>query len=860
MGCLSPLFGGFHSKILAPPPKSIAIETITNHSQVLGTPAAQANADDACANSATTLPPRREERCVEWKLGRRLEAVALYGDFSTLGIGIENTPCTSQRFQELLGEQQLEQLHAHFQPHCIDHQAPPQAELKVTIGSKISYWRLENVVDRNADGETRLYSYLVDITELKLAQHRAELLHQVVDSIPSWVFIKNTDHNYEFVNDAYAATYQLTPDQCVGKNSIDLGVPAEIAMGSEEKGIRGFWQDDNDVFESGQPKAIQSEPIVVGGEQRVLQTLKTPIRDPHTGEQLIVGFCHDITYLKEVESRMWLELRHNKTLNQISCLLRTNDDSFDDARSQICELLVEQLDCRAVHIDAGATPPYMPIRPDVVRIQVPIELKCLRLGTLTVDFDHDDKQYGTHASALIADVADRLAIHLYNCQLITKENFLANHDSMTGLPNRHYFSSKLASTSKRAIRNGELCAVALLDLDGFKQINDSLGHHVGDHLLEAVAKRLKGIVQPNEFLARLGGDEFAILISDLENREAGVAASERFLEAIQHPFEVENRDLVVGASCGISFFSDDTSGQTSMLQRADSAMYSAKASGRNILQKFTQSIAEQTNNRLQLEQGLQRAMKNEGELYLVFQPKHDLRTGLATGVEALVRWRCAQRGILVMPSEFIPVAEESGLILQLSDWIMNTAFSTITSWNEKLRSPCELSLNVALPELEQLDFSERILQCLDAHQFDPAFLDLEVTETFMMKHFEQVSKRLGVLRENGIKISLDDFGTGYSCMSYLQHLPADALKIDRSFVSVLDFDPQAPQPKQIAISEAIVALAKSAGLKTVAEGIETENQLRHAVALDIDFGQGYFFNKPLDESDAFQIFKQQESR
>ena len=394
----------------------------------------------------------------------------------------------------------------------------------------------------------------------------------------------------------------------------------------------------------------------------------------------------------------------------------------------------------------------------------------------------------------------------------------------------------------------------MLDLDGFKRINDSLGHHIGDELLIGVAERLKQIAAPNEVIARLGGDEFAILINDLESEEAGVEAGRRYLETIQRPFKVDGRDLNVGASFGISLYSDDDSGESTMLQRADSAMYYAKTSGRNQCQRFTQSIADQNNNRMLLEQALRRAMNSDDELFMVYQPIFDLKTQKPNGVEALVRWQDPERG-MVMPSEFIPMAEESGLILQLSNWIMKRALSEIAQWNRDLDCPIQLSLNVTPPELEQYDFDTRVLRVLDEVGFDPHLLNLEVTETFMMKRFDEVSVRLGRLRAKGVQISIDDFGAGYSCMSYLQNLPIDCLKIDKSFIGMLDFDPAQHDAKKLAIAEMIVNLANSVGLKTVAEGIETENQLHHSIALGAETAQGYLLSRPLPEREAFDFFQ-----
>ena len=395
----------------------------------------------------------------------------------------------------------------------------------------------------------------------------------------------------------------------------------------------------------------------------------------------------------------------------------------------------------------------------------------------------------------------------------------------------------------------------LLTWTDLKTINDTFGHQVGDKMLHAAAKRLQTLSLKDETIARLGGDEFAVLLTNLQSREYGVDRAQLFLESLKDSFDIGGRELHVGGSLGISFFPEDSDSLESIVQHADWAMYKAKAKGHNNCQAFSAKIAEQTQHRLSLENDLNLAIEKNEDLFLEFQPKFDMGSKRVTSVEALARWSHPKHG-LVSPSEFVPIAEETGQIVRLGELMMRNACQTVANWNRQLDQKIVLSVNIAPPELEQRGLIDKILRTLEETGLDPACLDLELTETFVMKRFEAVSKRLKKLREHGIKISIDDFGTGYSCMSYLHRLPIDCLKIDASFIKLLDFDSRAKNSRRTSITETIVTLAKSMGLRTVAEGIETENQYQHLLELGVDCGQGFWYSTPLIDREAFAFVKQ----
>ena len=814
------------------------------------------------------IPFSHRIKCVEWSVTDCLRIISMPGDFTSLGFA-ESEDITKeadllikqQQAFQMLGESQTDELFAQFQKAIQRGKNPPGIELKFRSADEV-YWVEQETVIQNssnaADGSKagiRILSYWLDITQQKKAESHAGVLTQVIDSIPSWVFIKNTSHQYELVNSSYASVHGVSPEDCIGKSSIDLGVPEELAKGNPAKGIRGFYNDDREVFESGQPKDILCEQIVIDGEQKYLTTRKTPIKNPETGQELLVGFCHDITYLKQIEERIGIELRYNKTLNTVNQILRSTDNPHESL-DEVCQLLVTIVGCNSAQIQMAVSNHFdKKSRPGFHLQSTPIEFDGIEIARLNT-WHSETTPPNKDDEALLTAVAGKLAIAFHRQDLLAKIHHQANYDSLTKLPNRYNILLQIDHAIELFKQNNRCSSVVIMDLDGFKTINDTFGHHVGDELLLAVADRLKGVSLPNETIARLGGDEFAILMTNLDDKDFGNQRAEIYLSALQESFEVGGRELYIGGSLGISSFPSDSNDRDSMMQHADWAMYAAKSQGRNRCQPFTRQIAKQTQHRISLENDLRSAIYSKRDLFMVFQPKLDLNSKRVTGVEALVRWSHPEHG-LISPADFIPIAEETGLIIPLGEWIMQESCMTVAKWNQQLNQKIQLSLNITPPELEQPGLIERIIQTLEDSRLEPKHLDLEVTETFVMKRFDEVSRRLEKLRQLGIKISVDDFGTGYSCMSYLHRLPVDCLKIDRSFIELLDFDCQKEDAQRTSITQTIVTLAKSMGLQTVAEGIETEHQHHHLLNLGVDVGQGYLFSRPLSAPQALAFLRKQ---
>jgi diguanylate cyclase (GGDEF)-like protein/PAS domain S-box-containing protein len=416
----------------------------------------------------------------------------------------------------------------------------------------------------------------------------------------------------------------------------------------------------------------------------------------------------------------------------------------------------------------------------------------------------------------------------------------AFHDSLTGLPNRALFLDRLDHALARTRRGSPPIAVIFLDLDDFKAVNDSLGHGAGDELLVALAGRIRMSVREADTPARMGGDEFAILLEEAPTVDAARDAANRVLEAVRLPVRLQDHEVAVRASVGIAMYSSPDQTAEELLRNADISMYSAKAQGKDRLVVYESSVHDAAIGRLQLRTDLQLALERD-EFALVYQPLVDLETTEVLGVEALLRWRHPRRG-LIGPSEFIPIAEDSGLIIPIGRWVLQQACQRAATWRSARDGKgLELSINLSGRQIEHPDIVSEVRAALEDSGLDPHRLTLEITESVLMHDIEATITTLQALRELGVRLAIDDFGTGYSSLSYLRRLPVDVLKIDRSFVSVVDAGPD-----EAALVRSIVALGNSLRLETVAEGIEEPGQLAELRSLGTKLGQGYFFAKPLD--------------
>jgi len=449
----------------------------------------------------------------------------------------------------------------------------------------------------------------------------------------------------------------------------------------------------------------------------------------------------------------------------------------------------------------------------------------------------------------IGAIANFIAIYTNLEEIIEMEekaDFLAYHDSLTHLPNRAHFEREIVHIFNSAKLNHEMVAILFIDLDRFKVINDTLGHNVGDDMLIYLAKRIKNILRKNDLFARIGGDEFVIILDPLKTKENAAIMAEKILSVIREPIQVQNYYLNTTASIGIAVYPDDGIKKREIIKHADSAMYHAKEKGKNRYEFYTEQLSIDIQMRLDLEQELKQAL-TKNELYLAYQPMYDLKSGEVTGAEALIRWYNPNLG-QVSPETFIPVLEETGMIIDVGYFVFEEACRAYIYWKEQGLKINSISVNISAIQFKEDDLFENFKKIIEKEGILPQNIEIEITERFIMEYSEANLRVLDDFRNIGCKISIDDFGTGYSSMSYMKSLPLDTIKIDKSFVMDLPHDIHDAE-----VSKAIIALSKSLGYKVIAEGIENELQELFLKQNGCDIGQGYYFAKPMDIK-AFVVF------
>ncbi|MES2407103.1 MAG: EAL domain-containing protein [Pseudomonadota bacterium] len=416
-------------------------------------------------------------------------------------------------------------------------------------------------------------------------------------------------------------------------------------------------------------------------------------------------------------------------------------------------------------------------------------------------------------------------------------HYQAYHDLLTGLPNRVLFKDRLNLAVAQSRRNSEKFAVMCLDLDHFKVVNDTLGHVFGDELLLAVTARLHSCLREGDTLARMGGDEFSLLLPQIGSTEVVASIADKVISALSKPFHIDHHELFATVSIGVALFPIDGETGDSLIKHADIALYHAKTCGRDNCQLFHMGMNVPLSNRLSLESDLRHAVERD-ELVTYYQPQVNLKSGHITGFECLIRWQHPQRG-LISPAEFIPLAEEIGMIGTIGEWMLHTACQQLKIWKSQDLPTVRLAINISPRQMEQSNFVEHILEELRQHGLDHSVLEVEITENLIMKDVERTVEKLKHLSASGIKIAIDDFGTGYSSLNYLKKFPIHTIKIDQSFIADIERD------GDTSIVTAIIAMAKGLHLNLIAEGVETENQLAFLRKMECDEIQGFLLSEPL---------------
>jgi diguanylate cyclase (GGDEF)-like protein/PAS domain S-box-containing protein len=641
------------------------------------------------------------------------------------------------------------------------------------------------------------------------------------------------------------ATFGWSREEALGQRFFPMVIPGRNRA-SEEKGPECFLVSSEGAVLN---KRIEISALHRDGHEFPIELALSSIRWGET--RLFTAFVRDITVRRDMEEALFAEKeRAQVALKSIGDAVACTDIS---GNITFLNVVAEKLTGWS-HEEAEGRP-----MADVLEIldgtsrkanisllelavenrigQLPSNSILIRLDGFEIPIEdsvapiHDREGQATGAVIVFRDVSAARALTLELAHS-------AAHDVLTGLPNRALLNDRVNQAILLAPRHTKKIAVLFLDLDGFKHVNDSLGHLTGDKLLQSIAKRLRICVRDSDTVSRQGGDEFVVLLSEMEHPEDAAVAARRMLQAVAAPHLITQQDLHVTASIGISVYPDDGLDAETLIKNADTAMYEVKGNGRQSFQFFKSSMNERAVERQSIEEGLRRALEHS-EFTLQYQPKVNLNTHEITGAEALLRWSPGGGG-LVSPAKFIPIAEDCGLIIPIGKWVLREACTQARAWVDARVPPITIAVNISAMEFRHEQFLEGVFEILEETGLDPKLLELELTESVLMKRVEDSGSILETLRARGVRVAVDDFGTGYSSLSYLRKFPLDALKIDQSFVRQIT-----ALPGETSIVTAIISMSRSLGLRVIAEGVETQEELTFLQEQKCDEAQGFYFSRPL---------------
>ncbi len=694
------------------------------------------------------------------------------------------------------------------------------------------------------DSDDRVSGVLVacvDVTDARRASEELERhLHftrALIDAIPNPVYYQDRQGRYLIHNRAWGDLLG-GGENWIGKTVFDM-YPPDIASAHHERDRSLLERPSSTTYELLMPTAL-------GGTRQLLYN-KVSFVDQKGEVGGLIGVVTDVTRYKETERALEASEARFRVLTESSLDLISVIDADGTLRYQSGALrsLLGYDPAETVGSDVFAMvhgDDAEHFRAAVRRI---VETRQAS-GALELRFRHRDgawrifESLGTnclanpHIRGVVfnsRDVTDRKAIQ-------ERIQHLAYHDNLTGLPNRSLLQDRLAHAIARAERARRKVAVLFVDLDNFKNINDTLGHDVGDELLRQVSRRLSESVRIEDTIARQGGDEFIVLLDSLEDGRGASVVAQKVLNALRQPFGLGAAEQHVSGSIGIALYPEDGRDAQTLMKNADTAMFHGKSLGKNTYQYFTSQMNIAVKRRMTLESALRRAVMQQ-DFVLHYQPQIDLETGEVIAVEALVRWKTEDGGT-VMPGDFIPLAEETGLINEIGEWVLREGCRQAKEWHDQGLPPRRMAVNLSARQLADRSFLDVVTRVLADTRLDPSCLELEITESQVMRQTESVMTLLDRLSKMGVQLAIDDFGTGYSSLSYLKRLPIQKLKIDQSFIRDITVD-----PNDTAIVVAIISMARSLDLETIAEGVETAGQLALLRSKGCRIGQGFYFSTPL---------------
>ncbi len=674
----------------------------------------------------------------------------------------------------------------------------------------------------------------------EMLREQLSFIQQLIEAVPQPIFFKDAEGHYLGVNAAWEKFFGIPRKQFIGKSVFEL-YPDDQALAKRHHAR------DQELF--GRPGSQSYEAAIVAADRKVHHTIynKATFNNSDGSVAGLIGTITDVSGLKEAEAALRKSEARFRDLTELSSDWYWEQDAdfrFTEISSNVRKVGLDadenigrtRWDMERVHM----TEEERQAQKELMEAHQPFQDFVYRrtdangnLHTISVSgrpiFDEEGRFTGYRGTG--KDITEQKKVE-------DQIRHMAHHDALTELPNRVLLHDRIGQAIAQARRNDRVAALLVVDLDRFKNVNDSLGHQVGDGLLRTAAERLGACVRGADTVARMGGDEFVVVLTDLKRAEDAGPIAQKILGVLPRPVNIEGHDLRVTTSIGICAYPHDGEDVETLLRNADAAMYHAKQTGRNNFQFFTRQMNIAANQRLLLEKDLRLALERE-EFTVYYQPQLELKTGGIVGFEALVRWPHPRRG-MIAPSDFIPVAEETGLIAPIGEWVLRQACTQARSWQTLGYPQLQVSVNCSAQQFRLEGLVGMVARTLEQTGLSASGLELELTESVIVEHTEHVMARFKALDEMGVKLSIDDFGTGYSSLGYLKRFPIHELKIDQSFVRDVSADPD-----DAAIVSAIITMAHGLGLQVVAEGVETAEQLAFLRKVDCDWAQGYYFCRPL---------------